>query len=476
MGTDWIDSLLQKAEGIPVLGGIAHDLRIAYDVWSKEPANPQPVRNQAQNLDDLYNTAAQLRSQFNDSLLTLRQKWTGDAASAYLGPEITAFQVEHDMEPAFQGAGYNMWNHLNLITSLLDYNGTAHHKAADKLDKIQSLHGELNTQFLVAVGALGTAVATEEIPVVDIFTDVVGGGTAAVEAGDALATAEEIETTVQAVETVEEVAQTTRTASTLMKVVSVVVVTAMIADIALLPFAVSSNVDNPNGDQSGITYPPGIETDQQKLIYRTLFFEYGDSLLAAYLAKSGLSLEECEALIQQFGLATVKKIANEPRCGGPNTFDDMFKARNIPGIEQVVQDLANAGSNGQGYSGAIYELWWMANNANNIAQVQLPATGVDGKPKKGPDAQLDDGTIVQLKNYQWDKPFLNDVAFPREIRDQVAVTQRNYPGQPIKFVFNGCNGPLPQAVLDTLNELASKNVSWEYWPPLNSSLCPGGCS
>jgi hypothetical protein len=476
MGTDWIDSLLQKAEGIPVLGGIAHDLRIAYDVWRKDPADPQPVRSQAQNLDDFYTTATQLRSQLNDSLLNLRQKWTGDAALAYLGPEVTAFEVEHDTEPAFQGAGYNLWNHLNLITAILDYNGTAHYKAADKLDKIQSLHGQLNTQFLVAAGALGTAVATEEIPVVDIGTDILGGGTAAVEAGEALETAEEIETVAETVETVEEVEQVTRTASALMKVVSVVVVTAMIADIALLPFAVSPNVSTPTSGQPDIAYPPGIETDQQKFIYRTLFFEYGDSLLAAYLAKTGLSLEDCEALIQQFGLALVKKIADEPRCGGVNTFSDMFKARNIPGIESVVQDLANSGNNGQGYTGAIYELWWMANNVNNIIQVQLPATGVDGKPKKGPDAQLDDGTLVQLKNYQWDKPFLNNVAFPREIRDQVAATQRNYPGKPIKFIFNGCNGPLPQSVLDTLKELASKNVSWDYWPPLNSPLCPGDCS
>jgi hypothetical protein len=172
----------------------------------------------------------------------------------------------------------------------------------------------------------------------------------------------------------------------------------------------------------------------------------------------------------------MKKLASEPRCGGESTFADMFKARNINGIEQVVQDLANAGNNSQGYSGAIYELWWMANNANTITQVQLPAMGTDGKPKKGPDAQLNDGTLIQLKNYQWNQAFLNNVVYPRQIRDQVEVTQRNYPGKPIKFVFNGCNGALPAAVLKTLNELASQNVSWDYWPPLNSPLCPGDCA
>ncbi len=32
MGIDWIDDLLEKAEGIQVLGGFAQKLRLAYEV------------------------------------------------------------------------------------------------------------------------------------------------------------------------------------------------------------------------------------------------------------------------------------------------------------------------------------------------------------------------------------------------------------------------------------------------------------
>ncbi len=272
----------------------------------------------------------------------------------------------------------------------------------------------------------------------------------------------------QATITLEKVAEETKEGFSLLKVISVV---GTIAGIALLPFLLSG--DSPaNNTNPDIAYPPGIETDQQKLIYRALFFQTGNALLAAMLAKSGLSLEECEALLERYGLLTIERIVSNPNYGGSGTLLDMYRIRNIPGADKVVQDLLSSGDNANGYTGALYELWWLANHTTNVVQAQLPATGKDGNEKKGPDARLEDGTLIQLKNYRWDQAFLNDVIYPQQIKEQFEITRRNYPGQPIKFIFNGCNGTIPQAVLNTLEQLAQDGVTWDYWPPVGSNMCP----
>lgn len=164
MGSDWIDNVLQQAEGIPFLGGVAHDLRLAYDIWREDPPDPQPVQQQINNLDGYHNKASQLLSNFNESLLTLRQSWTGNDADFYFGPQVTAFQIEHDMEPTTTGAGYQMWQRLNQLTYTLDYNRAAHQKAHDTLTQIQDLHGQLQAQVWEAAGLLVADVAEAAIP------------------------------------------------------------------------------------------------------------------------------------------------------------------------------------------------------------------------------------------------------------------------------------------------------------------------
>src|SRR5690242_17903198 len=99
MGLDWIDDILQKAEGIPGLGGFAHDLRFAYEIWRVDPPDPKPVQTQHDTLDTLHTRAVGLRTSFSDALYQLQSNWTGNEASYYFGPQVTAFQIEHDMEP-----------------------------------------------------------------------------------------------------------------------------------------------------------------------------------------------------------------------------------------------------------------------------------------------------------------------------------------------------------------------------------------
>lgn len=466
MGMDWGDSLLYKAEGVPGLGEIAYSLRFAYDIMLKEPASSQPVKVQADNLEAFYQTGMQLRNELYESLLSLQQVWTGDAALDYLGPGGGAFQGACDVGAPVQGAGPTMWNQLDQLTALLDYNGTAHYRAAAKLDNLQELHKTLDEAVRDALLSLAFVLVSQAVPGEDVLADIIGGSSLGIDAARALEIAKEIVAVKDALDDLHEVMETIGNLQTLGKLLTISITDAMIGNVALLPFALPPDVSTPINGKPNFTYPPGIETDQQEITYQTLFFAYGDPLLAASLARSGLSSEEGEALVQQFGLVLVKQIAARPNADGPNTFADLFKARNIPGIQQVAQDAANGGVNGQGVGEATYELWWMANNANTIIQVQLPATGSNGKPQKGPDALLEDGTLVQLENYQWNQPSLNSEAVFTELLNQVTAMQGTYPGMPIKFIFNGVNGPLPEPVLKMLNELAGQNVSWEYWPPL----------
>ncbi len=288
MGIDWFDDLLEKASHIPGIGGEIQKLRFAYEIWRKDPADPKPVESQAHTLDDLYNTASQLSQEFNDSLLSLRQKWTGNEALYYLGPEITFAMAEHGNLPADPGKGWDMWQRLGVLKDSLDYNGAAHHAAKKKLEKIQSLHNDLDTDIKVAGGTLAVMVATVEIPGVDVLTD--GGGAIALtgEAAEAAEIATEVTEAIEAVETVEEVAATTRTVSLVTRITAVVVMGAMIADIVLAPFIVS-NSDSPaaSGKPDTLKPPTAQWTQADQDLLEQLMKEF-----------PGVSADDIKALIQ----------------------------------------------------------------------------------------------------------------------------------------------------------------------------------
>lgn len=461
MGIDWMDDLLQQAEGTPRFSSFARQLCFAYELWRVDPPDPQPVREQEQTLGSLSTRAAQLRAAFNDSLIALRQSWTGRSAAAYLGPEATAFQGEYDAQPIRPGAGWRMWHALNQITGLLDYNEAAHRQAVDKLRRMRALHDELEADLKRAAGTLAAMLALPG-------AEPLKGAAEARELVAVSETANEYSQVGQAGVTVEQVAQKIGIGSSLLKSMAA---QGTVAGVALLPLALASDAPastvNPD-----IAYFSGVEGDQQQLSERALSFQTGDVLPAAAFARPGLSLEACQALIQRYGLSTVQRIANKLQAGDANTRADLDNASTIAGIEQMAQAPTGAGENADASSGAMYEVWWLANHATNTVLAQLATAGKNGKPEEGPDAQLEDGTLIQLRNYTWDQPLLNAVVYPQQIKEQVEITRRSYPGQPIKFVFNGCHGALPQAVLQTFEQLAEDGVTWEYWPPPDSDVCP----
>jgi len=245
MGLDWIDDILQKAEGLPVLGGIAQKLRFAYEIWRIDPPDPKPVQTQYDTLDKLHTRAVGLRTAFSDALYQLQSKWTGNEASYYFGPQVTAFEIEHDLEPPITGAGYILWNRLNQLTDALDYNRAAHQQAHDTLVQIQNLHGQLQSQVYEAAGLLVADVAEAAIP-----------GAEELDIGTVPLTIERTDEAVQTGEEVVQVGKAIKTVDVVMNVAKVVGLAVLalgaIVGVVLIKIFVFSN----NGSPKNLVAPP----------------------------------------------------------------------------------------------------------------------------------------------------------------------------------------------------------------------------
>jgi hypothetical protein len=346
MGIDWFDDLLEKAEHIPGIGGEIQKLRYAYEIWRKEPADPKPVQLQAQTLDDLYTTASQLSTELNDNLLSLRQKWTGNEALNYLGPEVTFAQVEHGYTPAEPGKGWDMWQRLGMLKESLDYNGAAHHAAKKKLDKIQSLHNDLDTDIKVAGGTLAFMVATVEIPVADIVTD--GGGAIALtaEAADAAEMATEVTEAVEAVETVEEIAVTTREFTLAQKITAVVVAGAMIADIVLAPFLIA-NSDSPaaSGTPDTLNPPTAQWSQADQDLLEQLMQEFPDVLADDIkdLIRAGFTPDEIRAILRAgFSHAQIQALVARIRAANQDPHGTDWLGLTAAQIRELAVKVADA--------------------------------------------------------------------------------------------------------------------------------------
>ncbi len=84
MDLDCIEDILKALSHIPGIDHYADELRFAYDTWRQLPRDlpdPRPILEQAHTLGDLHARAQQLTGALDESLLTLRQKWTGNRAA-----------------------------------------------------------------------------------------------------------------------------------------------------------------------------------------------------------------------------------------------------------------------------------------------------------------------------------------------------------------------------------------------------------
>lgn len=497
---DWIDQQLydleRKSEQIPEshLRGFVqnslHTLRWVYEIWRLPPVNAVPVKYHAEVLRDLYRQFDPLMMEFNENLARLHQTWSGPQAEAYLGPTPTAFQIEHDMEPPNTSASMQLWANMSQMLAGLDYNAAAHHQSGVYLDNMNTLHGQLDWNFKLALADMATMVGTAFIPGVDLVTDT--GATEGIEAyevGRAAETAEEIVQTEEAVRTTSAVEQAERIAEQAWQAwtvrqmlryigIGAVIVTAGAGlTVVVMLFARNRSVPpqavHPEPTPiPNINYPPNIAGNPQKeALYKLLYLKYSDAFKAAYEAmiEDGYTSQQCEDLITKFGLDRLNALASDPNK--QDAIQYLYTLKDVSGIDKVIDSLIVQTYNVNKIAGDLFELEWMNAHAGNIVEVQLPAIGIDNKEKQGPDALLKDGSLIQLKTYQWDISFYN-IPFGRErviedLDSQVEVTSRNYKGEPIVFVFNSRFGDIPSWAVNALKDLAVKYnvpIKEEKWP------------
>jgi hypothetical protein len=451
MGLDWIDDILQKAEGLPLLGGIAHDLRYAYEIWRVDPPDPKPVQTQHDTLDSLHNRAATLRTSFNESLYTLQSNWTGNGASYYFGPQPTHFQIEHDLEPPTTGAGYLLWNRLDQITSTLEYNRAAHQQAFTTLTQIVELHGELQSEVYEAAGLLVADAATTAIPGLEEL-DALDVPITIERVDKAVETAQEVEKVAEAVKTVEEVA---KDVSTGLQLINIVRAFGALVGIALLTFLLSS--DSPAIPKNGPQPPVALSQEQQDMLQR-LARDYPDlppDVLEA-LVTSGLSEDEIRALLERFGVDAIIGLVRRWGAEIATILKDLYLVRNVPGMERLVNDLITGAQNTA--LGSLYQLFWVVDHLNQVARVE----DTDTNGNKAADVILTDGSILDTKTLDWSR--YNKFTLGRQIAEMEAQIRRDqglYPGEHITYVFDSQYGDVPDAVKEALKEL---DVTVKTWP------------
>lgn len=294
MALDWIDEILQKAEGLPVLGGLAHQLRFAYEIWRVDPPDPKPVQTQHDTLENLHTRALGLRTSFSDALYQLRPSWTGNEASYYFGPQVTAFQVEHDLEPPATGAGYLLWNRLNQLTDALEYNRAAHQQAHDTLVQIQNLHGDLQTQVYEAAGLLVADVAEAATPGAEEL-DLLTGPLTAERVGTAVETGEKVVEVGKAIKTIDVVLRIAKVAGVL-----VLLALGAVVGVVLIKIFALSNNSSPTNLTAAPSAPIKTLTDAD---IRELSVTYGvDEATIREIMKRypNLTLEQLIALLSQW--------------------------------------------------------------------------------------------------------------------------------------------------------------------------------
>lgn len=487
MGMDPIDDVLQFIESkhIPVLSGLAHDLRQAWETWRKTPVDPTPFFAQTENLKQLQAQARSLADELNTSRITLRAQWSGHMADVYLGPSVTPFEVEHDMEPNDTSVSFHHWQTLFSLSNNLAYNVGAHRALADKLKKIQSLHDTLNTQIKIAGAGLAVMVAEDAAPGLGELADAAEAPAEGAEIGAAVETSATIEETIVEETTEEEIQTEIETEGVPLPVLdtytialAMVVVGVGILSISLA-FLAAGTITNSAVTRVTQAVPGVNPQDVQELLDAGFTADELIQLLnAGYtidqikaLLKQGLTVHDIMALFRggmnytdvanliaylrttpEASVAAIEDILDT--YGDKNGGDILFSLsqvlnhlmtnpafstdpRIIPGFQQVVTDIL---SNSSKTKGALFALLVMMTHLNDISFVEdIRANG-----REAVDIVLKDGSVMECKDYDllswwytnnWEKTLA-------KLEGQVEYDLRTYSGE-VFVTFDSLNLPDP---------------------------------
>jgi hypothetical protein len=160
----WVDDALEHLKQIcpDDLKPAVETLRQGWDFVVGYYPDPAVLRNQRDTLSDLRDRGNMLLSQYTDSIIKLQQTWQGDLAAQYLPPSVTAFQVEHDLEPPDTSASTKLSDNLLALARALDHNQGTHNHWADQFDDMRDKQTTARGT-IIAVAAIN--IGTDWIPV-----------------------------------------------------------------------------------------------------------------------------------------------------------------------------------------------------------------------------------------------------------------------------------------------------------------------
>ncbi|HMQ29201.1 MAG TPA: hypothetical protein PKD53_00675 [Chloroflexaceae bacterium] len=133
----------------------------------------------------------------------------------------------------------------------------------------------------------------------------------------------------------------------------------------------------------------------------------------------------------------------------PNVIKQYDEIAHLPGSDRILKDLQVGGTI---TSGAVGEIRYFRSIKDDVAEVALRSS--DGQ--KAADAVLKDGTIIDVKNWDFQRDFYqNPASLDKAIDkllDQVDLRRAQYPGQPIKYVFTSPLDQVPASIKEALTE------------------------
>jgi WXG100 family type VII secretion target len=125
------------------------------------------------------------------------------------------------------------------------------------------------------------------------------------------------------------------------------------------------------------------------------------------------------------------------------------KIADVPGADRLMVDLLAGGPTAKG---AVGEIKYAASLGDDIAKVQDLVGG-----KKAADIVLNDGTIIDVKNWNFDSPwYTSQEKLDHTIKDlikQVNLRRKQYGDVPIEYVFLCPEEKIPSSIVEALKEL-----------------------
>lgn len=211
----------------------------------------------------------------------------------------------------------------------------------------------------------------------------------------------------------------------------------------------------------------------------------GFTRLAQYLQGAGLSqrqiatilqalraggMSEAEAAqffqeLQDVGLsqAQIVKFLKNPTYAAqaPEIWRLYQRVAGVPNMDRVLSDLANGSPTS--FAGSLYQLRfierWAAEHPDGpfINDVEPPIGS-----QKGPDIVLGDGSVIDLKSYNWGQPFPTLETTYEDLARQIGRYKDAYPGARIVYYFDSAKSTaIPEQILTLLQR---EGVTVQYWP------------